>query len=241
MPDGLGDGPLDGLDDELWADVRPDAARRLLRAAVQAFATAGYHGTTTRDISAQAGVSPGALYVHFPTKADLLARISIDGHQATLQVVTAALDGRTTPAERVQAFVATFAAWHARHHVIARVVHNELAALPPAAYQTVAGLRRSIEHLLRDDIIAGAEEGVFAALDPRLSARAILSLGIDVARWYGLGERGRPDPQALGDYYAELAARMLTAPRPNRDLAAAAAARRSASAQRRANAQGRAR
>jgi AcrR family transcriptional regulator len=207
--------PVDGdVDEQLWADVRPDAARRLLVAAVRAFAAAGYHGTTTRDITAQAGVSPAALYVHFPTKADLLARISIDGHRATLAEVEAALDGLVGATERVEAFVATFVAWHAQHHVIARVVHHELTALPPAAYTTVADLRRQIDHLLRDAIVTGAAAGTFDVEDARLTSRAILSLGIDVARWYGLGERARPDPVLLGGYYAELAARMLAAPGP---------------------------
>lgn len=204
--------PVDGdVDEQLWADVRPDAARRLLLAAVRSFAAAGYHATTTRDIATGAGVSPAALYVHFPTKADLLARISVDGHRATLQVVTDALASSDGPDERVAAFVSTFVAWHARHHVVARVVHHELAALPPGAYDTVAGLRRRIERLLRDEVVAGVTAGRFDVADARLTARAILSLGIDVARWYGLGERGRPDPQALGAYYAGLALRMVAA------------------------------
>ncbi|MGW2996243.1 TetR family transcriptional regulator, partial [Streptomyces sp. NPDC001193] len=33
-----------------WSEVTPDAARRLLVAAVEAFAERGYHATTTRDI-----------------------------------------------------------------------------------------------------------------------------------------------------------------------------------------------
>lgn len=41
-------------DDMSWAEVTPDAARRLLIAAVQAFAERGYHATTTRDIASRA-------------------------------------------------------------------------------------------------------------------------------------------------------------------------------------------
>jgi len=45
---------------------------RLLRAAADAFAQRGYDGSRVADIAAAAGVSNGALYAHFASKADLL-------------------------------------------------------------------------------------------------------------------------------------------------------------------------
>jgi AcrR family transcriptional regulator len=45
---------------------------RLLRAAAEVFAARGYEGTRVADIAAAAGVSNGALYSHFGSKAELL-------------------------------------------------------------------------------------------------------------------------------------------------------------------------
>lgn len=45
---------------------------RLLRAAAEVFAERGYDGTRVADIAAAAGVSNGAMYAHFASKADLL-------------------------------------------------------------------------------------------------------------------------------------------------------------------------
>jgi AcrR family transcriptional regulator len=45
---------------------------RLLRAAADAFAARGYDGTRVADIATAAGVSNGALYAHFGSKAELL-------------------------------------------------------------------------------------------------------------------------------------------------------------------------
>ncbi len=45
---------------------------RLLRAAADVFAERGYDGTRVADIAAAAGVSNGAMYAHFASKADLL-------------------------------------------------------------------------------------------------------------------------------------------------------------------------
>ena len=46
---------------------------RLLSAAADVFAERGYDGTRVADIAAVAGVSNGALYAHFGSKAELLA------------------------------------------------------------------------------------------------------------------------------------------------------------------------
>jgi len=49
-----------------------ETRERLLRAAADVFAERGYDGTRVADIAAAAGVSNGALYAHFASKADLL-------------------------------------------------------------------------------------------------------------------------------------------------------------------------
>lgn len=50
-------------------------ARRehILDAAEVCFARAGFHRTTMQDICREAGISPGALYVYFASKEDLIA------------------------------------------------------------------------------------------------------------------------------------------------------------------------
>jgi AcrR family transcriptional regulator len=49
-----------------------DTRERLLLAAAEVFAARGYDGTRVADIAVAAGVSNGALYAHFSSKADLL-------------------------------------------------------------------------------------------------------------------------------------------------------------------------
>lgn len=60
--------------------LKPDTqkARRehILDAAEQCFARAGFHRTTMQDICREASVSPGALYVYFASKEDLIAGIT---------------------------------------------------------------------------------------------------------------------------------------------------------------------
>jgi hypothetical protein len=87
------------------------------------------------------------------------------------------------------------------------VVQHELHALPPDDYDLVVDLRRRTERLVRDVITRGADAGAFTVPDVRTAARAVLSLGIDVARWYS--PASKPSPVMLGRQYADLVLSML--------------------------------
>lgn len=135
-------GADEAMDEMPWADVTPDAARRLLVAAVQAFAERGYHATTTRDIASRAGMSPAALYIHYKTKEELLLRISRIGHDKALAILRRAVESEGTAAERLAEAVRTFVRWHAGHHMTARVVQYELDSLGEENRPEIVALRR---------------------------------------------------------------------------------------------------
>lgn len=198
-----------------WEHVEPAAARRLLTGAIDAFAERGFQATTTRDIASRAGMSPAALYVHYPSKERLLFEISLYGHRAALEILTAANTGPTpgaadparSPEDRLRAMVSAFTAWHAEHHTIARVVQYELAALTPEHFSEVATIRRAISALIEKVLTDGVSDGTFTVDDLPGTTLAVLSLSIDVARWYD--PTRRPSPEALGTLYADLALRMV--------------------------------
>ena len=60
--------------------LKPDTQRarrdHILDAAEQCFARAGFHATSMQHICREAGVSPGALYVYFRSKEDLIAGLA---------------------------------------------------------------------------------------------------------------------------------------------------------------------
>jgi AcrR family transcriptional regulator len=191
----------------VWEHVQPAAARRLLTGAIDAFAEQGFQATTTRDIASRAGMSPAALYVHYPSKERLLFEISLYGHRAALDVLRSA-DTEPSAADRLRSMVAAFTCWHAEHHTIARVVQYELAALSPEHLAEVATIRRSISAQIEQVLTDGVEDGSFAVDDLPGTTLAVLSLAIDVARWY---TPHRGDPAALGKLYSDLAHRMVQA------------------------------
>ena len=187
---------------------RADATRaRLLEAAVTAFAEKGFHGTTTRDIAAAASMSPAALYVHHKSKEELLYLISKDGHDEVIRLISEAVAATDNPVDALRKVVHDFSAHHARGHVRSRVVNYELAALAPDHLAEIRGIRHEIEDEIRRLVTRGVEAGVFDARDPRIAAAALLSLGIDLARWYRDGGRWTPDE--IGEEYAAMAMRIV--------------------------------
>lgn len=183
---------------------------RLLHAAVAAFAEKGFHGTTTRDIAGAAGMSPAAVYVHHRSKEELLHLISRDGHQGALAVVREARTVSDDPVAQVAEVARAFAAFHAHHHTMARIINYELAALTPEHRAEIDALRTSIDREFRSLVVDGVAAGVFDAPDPALAATALASMAIDIARWYREG--GEWSPEQVGSYYADLALRLVGAP-----------------------------
>jgi AcrR family transcriptional regulator len=195
-------------DQDLWADVEPPASRRLLLAALGAFAEHGYFATTTRDIAQRAGLSPAAVYVHYPSKAEMLAQICHRGHAEVLAEIEAALEPPGEPGARVRRFVTVFSSFHARRYTLGRVIQYELRGLPPERFREIAALRDRFEHLIRVELEAGVAAGEFRVDDITATGIAILSLGIDVARWYG-AVSDRMTPEQIGELYGDLVMRML--------------------------------
>jgi len=188
---------------------RSDAQSRLLIAARDAFGAKGFHGTTTRDIAAAAGMSPAAVYVHHRTKESLLFAISLQGHRATLLGLQEAQRDVADPSGRLSALVRRLVLGHVTDHTMARVVNYELGALSPEHRVAIDALRRDIQQLIRGALVDGVGSGDFDCADIGMTTNAILGMSIDVARWYDERESWTPD--RIADHHARIALRMAGA------------------------------
>lgn len=203
-----GDPRLQDDSPQLWNPQLAEVPRSLLTSAVRCFAATGFHATTTRDISEGAGLSPAALYVHFPSKEVVLFEITKAAHERVLKHIQLPEAPPEPSAERLRALVARYAAWHARHHVAARVSQYELAALTAEHYQEVLELRHQTNEIFRAAVARGVADGSFDPVDVKRVTRAMLSLSIDLVRWYRL--EGSESPEELSEFYADLALRLVS-------------------------------
>jgi hypothetical protein len=108
-----------------------------------------------------------------------------------------------SPAEQLRRVVHDFADDHAERHTESRIVNYELAALTPEHLAEIRAIR------FRELVEAGVASGDFDTPNPRMTAVALLSLGIDLARWYR--EDGTWRPEDIADRYADMALRIVGA------------------------------
>ncbi|MCQ4122080.1 TetR/AcrR family transcriptional regulator [Rhodococcus tibetensis] len=183
---------------------------RLLAAATVLFSDRGFEATTTRDISTMAGLSPSAMYVHFPSKEDLLFRLVCRAHERALAQVLDAVAPFTDPIDRVRALVRDFSMLHATNFRKARIAQYESRHLNAEHHEVVAQTRLQIRVAAMREVRRGIDQGVFLIPDPRVAVLAIMSLAVDICRWYH--PDGEFTPQELGDINADLVLRILHAP-----------------------------
>ena len=184
---------------------------RILLAGLGLFAEHGFHGTSIRDIAAEAAVQSASLYAHFPSKEAILAELVLAGHEEHhTRLVTALLQSGTDPRDRLAALVRAHVQAHTDYPMLAVVANNEMHALSPAAAAPAAAVRRRSEALLAEVLAMGHQQGVFNVVHLEATAAAIGGMGIRVASWYPAPEAGL-NPSQLADVYASLALRMAGA------------------------------
>jgi AcrR family transcriptional regulator len=182
------------------------ARERLLHAAVEAFAEKGFAATTTRDIASRAGMSPAAVYVHHTSKESLLYTVSLQGHVEALEVIRSAAATSTDPVERLRRMVYDFSLWHGDNSRVGRIVQWEYHALTEEHRTEIASYRRAIERTMQEALADGVDQGIFDVHDVPATAFSLLSLGVDLVRWFVPG--GSRTSHELAALHADLAVRM---------------------------------
>jgi AcrR family transcriptional regulator len=184
----------------------PAGSRRILLAAATAFAERGFHATTTRDIAAQAGLSPAAMYFYFHSKEEVLYQIATSALDFTVDVAATEAKGPGSPTERLARLVRVLTVWHTYNSQVAHVVLYQTGALTAAHLADIEAKQREVSRILRQIITDGLKSGDFDVPDAGAATIAVLSLCLDVARWYRPGYR--LTPQQLGDLNATAALRI---------------------------------
>jgi AcrR family transcriptional regulator len=179
--------------------ARQDAAReRIVAAARDQVAEAGYGSASVQAVARRAGVATGSVYRHFPSKAELFAEVFRRASQRELDVVAAVTaDEALPPSERIAAAAEAFA----RRALAAPVMAYALLAEPvdPAVESERLSFRRGY----RDAFVRALEEGIvrgeFREHDTEVAAAAIVgALGEALVGPLSPGSNGRGTrPDAL--------------------------------------------
>jgi TetR/AcrR family transcriptional regulator, cholesterol catabolism regulator len=209
-------GSRDGLPGG-WLPIGGSALqRKLADAAIELFYAHGAMATTVREITGACGLTPGALYNHFPSKEHLLYVLVRDIHlQVDNAMAQALADAGPDPAIRLATAVRFLVAHTAGFKKQSRVANREFTVLTGTRRQEIRTIRRQLRDRLTGILLGGAEQGVFSLAggndspSATLCSGTIINMCVHISEWtlehYPLGV---PD---LQDRYAHMALRLAGA------------------------------
>lgn len=186
---------------------------RIMHEAAGLFQTQGFAPTTMRTIATATGLTPGALYWHFPSKEAILYSIlsaQSAAYDRTLEPVRAA----GSPRQKLDLYVRAMIEWQVDRvdpeHYLATIpfgLNHLLQSLAPEQREHIVSLIKAHHELLVQIIEDGMTDGSFAQVDTRVAAHAILNMCEYVVTWWTPGDSRTP--QNLIEVHQVLAARML--------------------------------
>jgi len=185
------------------------AAMRVLATSAALFFERGAANTSVRDLTKACGLSPGALYNHFPSRDELLFTIVRHGHdRMRRRIETTVHAAGTAPADGFRAYVGAYVAGHVEQPELAQLVRHEYLHLSPAHYAEIVVMRRAMRRTLTGFIRDGAEDGTFDLIgDPVGQTLMILDMCSRTSDWF---DRSREtDPNEIAARYVQAALRLV--------------------------------
>lgn len=164
---------------------------RILAAAERLFAERGYSGVSMPAIAAAAGITAGAIYKHFVSKEQLfflIVRRAVEAAPTTTEV-----EGRAGPAALARIVGAYTTRRLKRVRQLAIEIHYAAAQDAQVRRLLRASVDREIGEMAAGIAAAQAAGEIDAALNPQLTAAAIMSLIM------GLMHAETLTPQLVGD------------------------------------------
>lgn len=157
---------------------------RVLEAARQAFAARGYHGTLMDHVARTAGVSKGAVYVHFPSKEELFLALLEDAATILVGRLTSAIEGAQGARAKVSAALAAALGAFEDNEALTRLFLLESVGVSPEVERRRCELRAALTRLVQAYLDEAVADGDIPPQDTALAATAWMGAVSEVVvRW----------------------------------------------------------
>lgn len=185
------------------ADMKEETRAKLITAARRAFAENGFAQSSMDELTAQAGLTRGALYHHFGDKKGLLEAVIAQIDAEMVARLTAIVDSASNT---WQGFIDENIAYihMALEPEIQRIVFRDGPAVLgdpsgwPIQNACIQSTRRSIDKLIA--------EGVVKPVDALATARLVMGALLGASQWIANAD----DPQAASDQVIEAFVAMVS-------------------------------
>ena len=202
--------------DEVTVRDRPATKREqraasidaLLSEALTLFITQGYHATTVEVIAQAAGLTKGAVYFYFKSKANVLTTLLDRTEELTVEPTIAAMNAAgDNPKDRLNAFVrsqSVIGAEKTEYMLLAILMSAEFNGSGHAIEKRLIELMARMENALKETVKSGQKNGVFRTgirADEMASVIMATNKGCYV-EWYMRGDdlKGQDFARAFRDF-----------------------------------------
>jgi AcrR family transcriptional regulator len=186
------------------------ARRRAFEAAMVLFGRRGYAAVSVRDIAAELGLKPMALYAHVRSKQEMLfelVKLGFATHRDRMD--KALLEAGSDPVEQIRALCEAHVRVHLDYPELARITNREIESLEEQYADDLARLRADAARSFIGVVVRGQRLGAFADDHPALLVHAIGGMGVHTPEWWNPSS---PIPrETLVQTYVDFAIRILTA------------------------------
>jgi AcrR family transcriptional regulator len=170
---------------------------QILKAAGKCFASAGYNGTSVRDIAAEVGIEAASLYSHFPGKDVLLKEICFEKAKAFEAALAEVNDLYFNAEEKLRMAITNHVSIITSDINAAHVFLNEWKQLKEEDLQAFKTLRHNYEEAFKQIITDGENENIFHESDKQFAVLTILSSVNWISEWYR--PEGKLKPKEIAD------------------------------------------
>ncbi len=206
------DAPAEGRSGRRVAGQDPAKRNQILDGAKRCFMGAGFEASSMNDITAEAGVSKGTLYVYFKDKEDLFGALIDREKSAVMGAARKELDRPGTIAEQLHRFGSYVTARLTSDEVIRaqRMVLGTTERMPDVATRFFGSDAFSAHLILKDYLDRHVAAGDFVIDETDLAARQFLELSMaSVYKRRLFGNLPKPVPQAEIDRLVDKAIDMF--------------------------------
>jgi AcrR family transcriptional regulator len=182
----------------------PRSLRRrveILKSAAAAFRTRGYHGTSVDDIAQTLRMTKGSLYYYFKNKEEILFVCHDHTLDLLLKVLRDIQASGQSPADKLREVIVVFVGLMTEELHGTAAVTLDLKELSPPLRRKIIAKRDRFDRAVRRIIREGIDQGIFRAIDPKVTTFAIMG-GINwIPHWFN--QSGKANAREIGVAFAD--------------------------------------
>jgi AcrR family transcriptional regulator len=169
-------------------DPTHETRTRILEAAVNVFATKGYHDTKVDDIVNESNTSKGSFYFYFPSKQDIFLALSDTFADLLVSKITQAMDNEAHGMEQMDSALRTALGLFSQYRGLAKIALVQAVGLGAVFEERRRALNNRLTALIQSRLERAAADGSIPPLQAEITARAwVGALNEVVIHWIYTG------------------------------------------------------